>query len=57
MAGQRDELQQSSALRRAVALVTEAMDLLDAHGGVPDAAVHLAVAQQQMRQALSGQSN
>lgn len=57
MAGQRDEPQQSIALKRALALVTEAMDLLDAHGAAPDAAMHLAMAQQRMRQALSSQSD
>ena len=29
------------ALRRALSLVLEAIDVLDAHGGPPDAAAHL----------------
>lgn len=41
------------AARRAAALVTEAMDLLDAHGGSPVAAAHLALAQQKLREDLS----
>ena len=52
MAGSRDA-RQSGAVRRALSLVTEAMDLLDAHGGAPDAAAHLAMAQQRLRQALA----
>jgi hypothetical protein len=32
--------------------VTEAMDLLDAHDGPPDAAAHLSLAQETLRQAL-----
>jgi hypothetical protein len=52
MAGERNEQRVVSATRRALALVTQAMDLLDAHGGPPDAAAHLAMAQQQLRQAL-----
>jgi hypothetical protein len=34
-------------------LVTEAMDLVDAYEGPPEAAAHLAMAQQQLRQALA----
>jgi hypothetical protein len=33
-------------LHRTVALVTEAMDLIDAHGGPPEAAAHLEMARQ-----------
>jgi hypothetical protein len=51
MAGERDGTQ-GKAIQRALQLVTEAMDLLDAHGAVPDAAAHLALAQQQLRSAL-----
>jgi hypothetical protein len=53
MTGKRNGPSAASATRRALALVTEAMDLLDAHGGEPDAAAHLAMAQQQLRQALA----
>jgi len=41
------------AMKRALALVTEAMDLLDAHRGPPDAAAHLELAQQKLREELS----
>jgi hypothetical protein len=41
------------AVKRALALVTEAMDLLDAHVGPPDAAAHLELAQQKLREELS----
>lgn len=50
MAGQRKQPDEK-AIRRALELVTEAMDLLDAHGGAPDAAAHLALAQQDLRKA------
>ena len=53
MAGQRNEPQGVKAVRRSLALVTEAMDLLDAHGGPPEAAAHLAMAQQHLRQRLT----
>jgi len=46
--GDKDE----AALRRALALVMEAMDLLDAYDGPPDAAAHLSVAQERLRQAV-----
>jgi len=46
------EQNSGSAISRAIALVTEAMDLLDAHEGPPDAAAHLALAQQLLRQAI-----
>ena len=38
-----------AAVRRALALVTEAMDLLDAHGAPPDAAAHLELALEKLR--------
>jgi hypothetical protein len=53
MAGQRSEAQRLRPIRRALELVTEAMDLLDAHGSAPDTVAHLAFAQQQLRQALT----
>ena len=54
MAGARNE-RQAKAVTRALALVTEAMDLLDAYDGPPEAAAHLALAQQRLRQALDTQ--
>lgn len=47
MTGKRTNL---GAIKRSLALVTEAMDLLDAHSGPPDAAAHLALAQQRLRE-------
>lgn len=56
MASAREVTAQRAAIR-AAALVTEAMDLLDAHGVAPDAAAHLALAQQQLRQLVSPTAN
>ena len=53
MAGQRNPPNEK-AIRRALELVTEAMDLLDAHGAAPSAAAHLALAQQDLRKARAG---
>lgn len=52
MSGSRKIADSSQVAKRVVALVTEAMDLLDAHGVAPEAAAHLAMAQQQLRQIL-----
>jgi hypothetical protein len=52
MAGSRNG-RSIKALRRALTLVTEAMDLLDAYEGPPEAAAHLAMAQQQLRHELA----
>ena len=52
MAGARRE-GQAKAIRRALSLVTEAMDLIDAHDGPPEAAAHLALAQQRLREVLA----
>lgn len=41
---------------RALALISEALDLLDAHGGSPQAAAHIALAQQDLRQAIAKRS-
>jgi hypothetical protein len=38
-----------NAVMRALQLVTEAMDLLDAHGGPADVASHLSLAQEGLR--------
>lgn len=40
------QLPQARPLKRALELVTEAMDLLDAHGASPHGAAHLAMARQ-----------
>lgn len=52
MAGVRKDRQ--AVLNRALALTTEAMDLLDAHGHDPKAAAYVAMAQQQLRNTLEG---
>ena len=49
MAGQ-SKARHARPVRRALELVTEAMDLLDAHGAAPEVAVQLALAQQRLRQ-------
>ena len=53
MAGKRNQ-PNLKVTKRALELVTEAMDLLDAHGLAPDAAAHLALAQQSLRKARTG---
>jgi hypothetical protein len=40
-----------TAVQRAIALVSEAVDLLDAHGGPPEAAAHLDLGLQELRRA------
>jgi len=52
MAGERK--QRDTVLNRALALTTEAMDLLDAHGSDPQAAAYVALAQEQLRKTLAG---
>ena len=42
------------AIKQALALVVEAIDLLDAHDGPADAAAHLSFAQERLREALRG---
>jgi len=49
MAGKRDDDDSDRLTRRVLSLVTEAMDLLDAHGLSPEAAAYLALAQQKLR--------
>jgi hypothetical protein len=49
MAGKRDDNDSDGVTRRVLSLVTEAMDLLDAHGTCPEAAAYLALAQQKLR--------
>ena len=53
MAGNgRNDGSQSTAIRRAAKLVSEAVDLLDAHGGPAEAAAHLDLALQELRDHL-----
>lgn len=54
MAGETNDARLVKAMRHALSLVTEAMDVLDAHNIAPDAAAHLALAQQRLRQLLGG---
>lgn len=49
MSGSRNSVPHEQVVRRALQLITEAMDLLDAHGTDPQAAAHLAMAQQSLR--------
>ena len=49
----RTEGQAAEAVRRALELTTEAMDILDGHRQCPDAAAHLALAQETLRRDLS----
>lgn len=53
MEDRREEIPQAKVLERALALVTEAMDLLDAHSGSPIGAAHLAMARQKIEDDLT----
>lgn len=57
MASDESDDRQGQAVRRAVMLVTEAMDLLDAHGGAPEAAAHLDLALASLRQRIGSGGN
>lgn len=50
MAGERKDETAEAACQRARLLITEAMDLLDAHRGSRTAAAHLALALEEMRE-------
>lgn len=50
MAGERKESQQVVAIRHALALTAEAMDVLDAHRCSPEAAVHLELCRQKLQE-------
>ena len=52
MAGEESDNRQTKAVYRAAMLVTEARDLLDAHGGPPEASAHLDLALASLRQAI-----
>ena len=49
-----ERVAREKVLKRALELLTEAMDLIDAHGVDPEAAAYLAMAQQQLRKKLAG---
>ncbi|MBA3525822.1 MAG: hypothetical protein H0T82_02720 [Sphingomonas sp.] len=51
MPGESDKNRPYRALRRATALVTKALDLLDAHDGPPEATAHLDLALHELRRA------
>jgi hypothetical protein len=42
----------SNAIERALSLISEAIDILDAHDGPPDAAAHLCIVQERLRQVM-----
>ena len=48
-----EEVPQDEVLGRVLALVTNAMDLLDAYGGSPAGAAHLAMARQKIEDDLT----
>ena len=52
MAGMREKPSDQDVARRAAKLISEAMDVLDAHAVAPDVAAQLALAQQRLRQLL-----
>jgi hypothetical protein len=52
MADERDEQRRMAAIKRALELTTEALDLLDAHDGPPDATAHLDLCIQRLRESL-----
>ena len=54
MSGQNVEERREAAMRRALALVSEALDLLDAHGGPAEAAAHLDLALEKLREPPPG---
>lgn len=51
MAREVDESRRQAAVERALSLTTEALDLLDAHGGPPEAAANLELALEVLREA------
>ena len=56
MANSEEDELRVRALKRALEMVTAAVDLLDAHRGPPDAAAHLAMAQQNLLKELAKSS-
>ena len=55
MAGSIDQDGREAGLKRAHALMTEALDLLDAYGGSQPAAAHLALALNELRETSHAQ--
>jgi hypothetical protein len=53
MGDRREEVPRTKVLERALALVCEAMDLLDAHSASPLGAAHLAMARQTIEDDLN----
>lgn len=53
MAGKRSNSAHAKAIKRALALTTEALDLLDAHDGPPDAAAHLEMCRHKLQQEIA----
>lgn len=56
MASRRIGKQNVSAISHALELVTKAMDVLDAHDELPEAAVHLSLAQEHLRRVVRASS-
>jgi hypothetical protein len=54
MGGATDQQRRAAAISRSLKLVIEAMDLLDAHDGPPEAAAHLELARQRLQDAMRG---
>lgn len=52
MARKRNHERRLAAISRALALATEAIDLLDAYDGPPDVAAHLEIVRQKLQDAL-----
>ena len=53
MAGERDGTIREVAIKRALALTTEAIDLLDAHGGPAEAAAHIDLGRQKLQEEIA----
>jgi hypothetical protein len=52
MTGVNDDQRRDAALRRALKLVVEAMDLIDGFDGPPDASAHLELARERLHKSL-----
>ena len=53
MAGASTEVRREAAIQRALVRVTEAMDIIDAHGGPAEAAAYLELALQKLHEAAN----